>query len=177
MTRAPRFGFRPLEEEDLPLIRAWLSRPHLLEWWGPEPNVEEVREKYLPRIAGEEAARPFIALLDDEPAGYIQSYRADAVPGWWPDDPGPEVLGIDQFLADGDRLDRGLGTATVSRFVALLFEDAGVDEVRLDPRPDNLRAIRCYEKVGFRAVREITTPDGRALWMRLRREQWMPLPR
>ncbi len=79
------------------------------------------------------------------------------------------MLGIDQFLGDGERLDRGLGTAIVSQFAARLFEDPSVTEIRLDPRPDNLRAIRCYEKAGFRAVGPITTPDGPALWMILER--------
>lgn len=165
----PRFEFRPLEASDLPMLFGWLHRPHLLRWWGPAPTRDEVREKYLPRIAGEEAAHPFVASLDGVPAGYVQWYAAGADPGWWPDEPGAGVVGIDQFLADGDRLDRGLGTAMVARFVALLFEDPGVTEVRLDPHPDNRRAIRCYEKVGFRRAGEITTPDGPALMMCLRR--------
>ena len=99
------------------------------------------------------------------------------------------MLGIDQFLADGDRLDRGLGTAMISSFLARLFADPEVTEVRVDPRPENARAIRCYEKVGFRAVQPITTPDGPALMMVLdrstfaRRWPWWterppsPLPR
>lgn len=65
-----KFEFRPLREEDLPLLQEWLDRPHVREVWGPEG---------------------------------IQSYRAWAVSGWYSDDPGPGVWGIDQFLADGDR--------------------------------------------------------------------------
>lgn len=165
-----RFTFRPLAEEDLPLLREWLSRPHLQErWWEGEVSLDGLRERYLPRIAGADAARPFVALLDGEPAGYIQAYDASAGPAWWPDRPGPGVVGIDQFLADGDRLGRGLGTAMVSAFVARLLEDPEVTEVRVDPRPDNLRAIRCYAKVGFREVGSITTPDGPALMMVLER--------
>lgn len=161
------FEFRRLRQGDLPLLLEWLNRPHLREWWGPERTLDEVREKYLPRIAGEEAAQPYIASLDDEPVGYIQSYRAGAVPGWYSDDPGPGVWGIDQFLADGDRLGKGLGTEMVTQFIDLLFEDPTVTEIRLDPHPDNARAIRCYEKVGFARAGEIVTPDGRALLMRL----------
>lgn len=170
---SPRFEFRPLVEADIPMLFRWLRRPHLVEWWRGEQTAEDVRAKYLPRIAGEEAARPFIALLDGEPCGYIQYYRASAGnPDWWPDTPGPGVLGIDQFLADENRLNRGLGTAMVSRFVALLFEDSAVNEIRVDPRPDNARAIRCYEKVGFHAAGDIDTPDGPALMMVLERTKF-----
>lgn len=162
-----KFEFRRLREADLPLLHEWLDRPHVRETWGSEGTLDDLREKYLPRIAGEDAAQPYIASLDGEPVGYIQSYRAWAVSGWYADDPGPGVWGIDQFLADGDRLGMGLGTAMVSQFVARLFEDPAVTEVRLDPHPDNHRAIRCYEKAGFVRAREIVTPDGRALLMRL----------
>jgi RimJ/RimL family protein N-acetyltransferase len=75
------------------------------------------------------------------------------------------MRGIDQFLADADQLGRGLGTAMVSAFVARLFEDPAVTRVQTDPAPDNRRAVRCYEKAGFRPDREIDTPDGRALVM------------
>lgn len=131
--------------------------------------LDGLREKYLPRIAGADAARLFVALLDGEPAGYIQVYDASAGPEWWPDRPGAGVVGIDQFLGDVDRLGWRLGTAMVSAFVARLLEDLAVTEVRVDPRPDNLRAIRCYVKMGFREVGPITTPDGPALLMVLER--------
>lgn len=157
--------FRPLEEADLPMLREWLGRPHLREGWGPQRTLDEIREKYLPRIAGDDVARPFVATVDGVSVGYIQWYRAGAVLGWWLDDPGPDVVGIDLFVADGERLDQGLGTSMVSQFVRLLFEDPDVTEVRVDPHPANGRAIRCYEKAGFERVDEITTPDGPALMM------------
>jgi len=169
--RAERFQFRPLTPADLPLLRAWLNRPHLQQWWREEEaTVEGLRDRYLPRIAGDDAARPFLAYRDGEPVGYIQYYDASAGdPDWWPDTPGPGVRGIDQFLADENRLGQGLGTAMVSQFVAHLMEDPAVTEIRVDPRPDNARAIACYRKAGFRDVGVITTPDGPALMMVLTR--------
>ena len=161
------FEFKPLAESDLPMLMEWLNRPHLREWWRDEAaSIETVREKYLPRIMGDDDAQPFLACRDGEALGYIQYYRAAAGdPAWWPDQPGPGVVGIDQFLADEERLDQGLGTDMISEFVAQLFADPAVTEIRVDPRPDNLRAIRCYARVGFRAIGRITTPDGPALMM------------
>lgn len=57
----------------------------------------------------------------------------------------------------------------ITQFAEFLFEDPSVTEIRVDPRPDNLRAIRCYEKVGFQGAAEITNPDGPALMMILSR--------
>lgn len=70
---------------------------------------------------------------------------------------------IDQFFALGDRLDQELGTAMVRQFTAWLMEDPEVTEIRVDPSPYNGRAIRCYEKAGFKLAGEITTRDGSAL--------------
>jgi aminoglycoside 6'-N-acetyltransferase Ib len=74
-----------------------------------------------------------------------------------------EFRGIDQFLADAHSLDRGLGTRMVREFVQFLFEDPAVTRIQADPAPSNLRAIRCYEKVGFRRVGVVSTPDGAAM--------------
>lgn len=170
-----KFEFRPLTESDIPLLHEWLCKPHLKRWWRAETSLEDVRNKYLPRIAGVDAATPYLAYLGDEPVGYIQSYNVtDGTPNWWPDEPGNGVMGIDQFIADGERLGQGLGTAMVSQFVAFLMLDPHITEIRVDPRPDNERAVRCYTKVGFREAGPITTPDGPAIMMVLSRSTANP---
>jgi aminoglycoside 6'-N-acetyltransferase Ib len=159
--------FRALTMSDLPLLHEWLTRPHVREWWGAPDTLEEITAEYGPVIAGTLPHECFLALKDQTPIGFIQSY----VPalcheeGWWLDEHEPGVRGIDQFLANSDQLGQGLGTAMVRRFVLRLFADASVTRVQTDPDPTNGRAIRCYEKAGFGAVREVDTPDGRALLM------------
>jgi RimJ/RimL family protein N-acetyltransferase len=136
------------------MVATWLTRPHVAEWWnGP--------------IALEPGLRQFLALLEGQAIGYVQSYQAVACQGdgWWLDVQDPGVHGIDQFLADGEKLGQGLGTEMVRAFVGELFADPTVRRVQADPSPANGRAIRCYEKAGFRRVREIVTPDGPALLM------------
>ena len=162
-----RFEFRPLADADLPMLHEWLSRPHVAEWWGAPSSFSGVVAEYGSRDANDAPHEAYVALADGGPIGFIQSY----VPvkchheGWWLDEHDPGVRGIDQFLADGDHLGRGLGTSMIRAFVSRLFSDPAVTRVQTDPDPDNARAIRCYEKAGFRAVRELDTPDGRALLM------------
>ena len=166
MADTPAITFRPLTVADLPLLHDWLSRPHVVEWWEPARSLAEIEEEYVPVIAGETDVRAYVALAGGEPIGYIQSYVAmDSGDGWWLDERDPGVRGIDQFLANADQLGRGLGTAMVRAFVRQLFADPAVTRIQTDPSPDNRRAIRCYEKAGFRAVGEVETPDGLALLM------------
>jgi len=161
----PAIDFRPMLASDLAMFREWLGRPHVAEWWDGVPSHEELMEEYAPAVPRLDVAH-YIVLMDDAPIGFIQSYVAkDAGGGWWPDEQDPGVRGIDQFLANESQLGRGIGTRMVRAFGDRLFADPGVTRIQTDPSPKNGRAIRCYEKAGFRAVREVITPDGPALLM------------
>ena len=157
-----------MDEADLPMLHEWLKRAHVREWWaGDEADLpfEEIRTRYLPRVMAEERVTPYVALLDGRPVGYAQSYVAmGSGGGWWEDIRDPGVRGIDQFLCEASDLGKGIGTQLVGALVAKLFEDPAVTRVQTDPDPRNARAIRCYEKAGFRAVGTIRTPDGDALY-------------
>jgi AacA4 family aminoglycoside N(6')-acetyltransferase len=165
--------FRPMLDEDLPMLQAWIGRPHVREWWAGEEadfSPERFRAFYLPRVMAEERVTPYIAMLGDRPVGYAQSYVAmGSGGGWWNEIGDPGVRGIDQFLCEASDLGKGLGTRMVKAFVARLFADPAVTRIQTDPDPANTRAIRCYEKAGFRAMDTIITPDGPALYMALDR--------
>jgi RimJ/RimL family protein N-acetyltransferase len=155
--------FEPMTEADVPMVAEWLGRPHVTEWWGPRPSTDEVRERYL---SGDGSTVSYLAYLGDEAVGFIQSYIAmGSGDGWWTEETDPGVRGIDQLLADPARLGRGLGAQLVAEFVAFLFEDPSTTKVQADPAVGNARAIRSYEKVGFRRVGTVTTPDGEAMLM------------
>jgi AacA4 family aminoglycoside N(6')-acetyltransferase len=160
---------RLMVDDDIPMLHDWLNRPHIVEWWGGEaerPSLEEARAKYLPRILAAERVIPYIAMVESTPIGYAQSYVAlGSGGGWWTEETDPGVRGIDQSLADPELLGKGWGTKLVSALVDLLFLDPAVTKIQTDPAPNNARAIRCYEKAGFRQVKTVVTPDGPAVYM------------
>lgn len=160
---------RLMNGSDLPTLHDWLNRPHIVEWWGGEaarPSLDEVMADYRPSVLAEAAVTPYIAMLDQEPIGFAQSYIAlGSGDGWWAEETDPGVRGIDQSLANAADLNKGLGTRLVIALVELLFSDPAVTKIQTDPAPNNHRAIRCYEKAGFVQEKVITTPDGPAVYM------------
>ncbi|HEY0466474.1 MAG TPA: GNAT family N-acetyltransferase [Polyangiaceae bacterium] len=165
----PAFSFHPLRDTDLSLLHEWLNRAHVAEWWGDQRDLEYVRQSFGADLDSPMIAM-FLAHLGAEPVGYIQVYQVlGADPEWWTDETDPGARGIDQFLANAEQLGQGLGSSMVRQFVTRLFDDPQVTRVQTDPSPNNGRAIRAYEKAGFRRLAEVTTPDGPALLMRIER--------
>jgi RimJ/RimL family protein N-acetyltransferase len=165
------FRFERVTDADLAMLYEWVNRPHVAEWWDAPFSLEEVALEFAPRPR-EGGVAHYIAHSDERPVGFVQSYvAAGSGGGWWPDERDPGVVGIDLFLADPVDLGKGLGTAMIEAFVARLFEDPAVVRIQIDPDPENARAIRCYEKVGFAAVGIVETPDGPALLMTLPRSR------
>jgi RimJ/RimL family protein N-acetyltransferase len=161
------FRFEPLAEADRPLLLEWLRRPHVSEWWEGPYDAERVRAEFPdPDVK----VAQYLAHQGGRRVGFIQSYVvAGAGGGWWEGERDPGARGIDQFLADSADLGKGLGTRMIAAFVARLFEDPAVTKIQTDPDPENARAVRCYEKVGFERVGLVETPDGHALLMTLAR--------
>lgn len=174
---ASAITFRALTESDLPVLHLWLARPHVTEWWGPAPTLEEVRAEYLPRLTLPDVApldapagvAQYLAYEGDTPFAYIQAYRvmAHQADGWWLDETDPFAMGVDQFIGLSERLGQGLGTRLLQAFIAFIFSDPRVTSIQTDPDPTNARAIACYRRAGFTDVGLVETLDGPALLMRI----------
>ncbi len=163
---AKHVTFQPLTASDLPVLHAWLQRPHVAEWWGHPHTLQAVEAEYLPVVRGQSTTRAYTAWLNGQAVGFIQSYVVlGSGDGWWEQETDPGARGIDQFLCNANQLNQGLGTAMVACFCNTLLADPAVTQVQADPSPGNLRAVRCYQRAGFQPVGEVTTPDGLAMLM------------
>ena len=144
---AHRYAFRPVTDADMPLIAAWLAEPHVARWWGEaDQELDEIRQHMTSATV-----RPFVILIDDEPAGYMQSYDIHAeVDHPYRDQPEGSI-GIDLSIGEPELIGKGHGPRIIDAFVELLFAK-GVPRVVIDPDPANDAAIRAYTKAGFRVV-------------------------
>lgn len=158
--------FHRLQPKDLHLIHHWLNQAHVSEWWETSGSYVDIEEEFLPLTDPNATTCGYLAWLDEEPIGFIQSYVVkDSGDGWWEEETDPGARGIDQFLGNIQQLNQGLGTAMIQAFTELLFTDPRVTKIQTDPSPENARALRCYTKAGFTPLKTVMTPDGLALLM------------
>ena len=159
--------FHPFEEKHLPLFRHWLNQEHIkLVWQEPESD-EELKDKFLTKLP-QRGVRSFVICENESPIGYIQYYEAAKIGGgWWPDEK-PGVFGVDLMIGEPHLIGQGLGPRVIKEFTSVIrLHEPQASSLIIDPEPNNKKAIRAFQKVGFEIECEITTPGGAALLMRL----------
>ena len=145
------------DDGDYRLMSKWLTDKKVFEWVYGRDNPHSlavVREKNGPRARGEDSVVPFLVYYLESPIGYIQFSPLDEAEGieyGFTDIEG--TYSLDLFIGEVSMWNRGIGTTAVSALVQHLFKTVGASRLTVDPTTTNLRAIRCYEKCGFRKVR------------------------
>lgn len=156
--KSARLLVRELDEEDVVLMANWLSDPRVLEYYEGRDrphDVARVQEKYLG--PPKSATTCCIVEWDGAAIGYIQFYPLSAYPdheqSLYGHRTGGAIYGIDLFIGEPELWGRGIGTELVAAMTEYLFDAKEADKVAIDPQTRNARAIRCYEKAGFRKVK------------------------
>ena len=147
--------FRPLTSDDFLLLLAWLSKEHVKRWWN---DGDDTLEKVANHYGKEEKDVARFILIEEgnseKPLGYFQYYfNQDG------------SIGIDQFIGEESYLNRGIGEKAIRMFIQMIMRQHNPTAIILDPSPDNKRAIRCYEKVGFKHYETKKDKDGNSAYM------------
>lgn len=151
--------FKPLEEKDMRLFFTWVKKPHIAQWWKSD-TYEKFFEKYHPKMASQNFVFPFIMYINEKPIGYIQYYLADKVDnGWWMKTHGQAgTIGMDIIIGETDYIGKGFGPMLIKKFIEKIYQETKASKIIIDPSVNNIAAIRCYEKIGFKRVKEIDSP-------------------
>jgi aminoglycoside 6'-N-acetyltransferase len=147
-----RVRLRPGDERDAPVLSAILAEPEVASWWGNPDPVSVVAAG----LRGDDESVLLVVETAGHVIGGIQYHEEN--------DPMYRHAGIDIYLSARGQ-GQGLGTEAVGLLARYLCEQRGHHRLTIDPAADNHRAIRCYEKVGFRRVGVLRQyergPDGR----------------
>lgn len=145
----PRVALLPLHPRHVPTLWRLHQTPEVSRWWGePDEDFPWVQAPAVPMAVtlrgGGDAVRGFVQYAEET-------------------DPMYRHAGIDVFL-DPAVHGRGLGREVVAVLATYLIDVLGHERLVIDPAVDNVRAIACYEAVGFRPVgvmrRYERLPDG-----------------
>jgi aminoglycoside 6'-N-acetyltransferase len=130
---------RSSTRDDTDAVFAIASEPVVSEWWG-EPS----RAALEAELSGDEPELVSLVIeVEGQIAGAIQ-FHEELEPDF-------KHAGIDLFLGAAWH-GRALGTEAISVLARYLCDERGHHRLTIDPAADNARAIRSYEKAGFRAV-------------------------
>jgi aminoglycoside 6'-N-acetyltransferase len=148
--RGDRVLLRPVDAGDVARLAEILREPEVARWWGSF-DEERVREDFL-----EDDDVLVLAIeAGGEAIGLIQAYEED--------DPDYRHASLDIFLATA-RHGEGLAGEAIRLLARHLFDERGHHRLTIDPSAANERAIRAYERVGFRRVGVMRSyeraPDG-----------------
>lgn len=159
---------------DLRLLHEWLRRPHVQRWWKDRETYEEIVEHYLPSIEGTDPTALYIALLDQQPIGFVQTYLVSDYPEYAAlMEVGAGVAGVDLLIGDEELTGQGLGSEILRRFVEeLVFASAATTSCIADPDVRNVASLRAFEKAGFRVVKEFVDPEDGELHALVRRDRY-----
>ena len=151
---------RAVTREDLPRFVEWFSDPDVrryLDMYLPFSLAQEERwfDNLLERMEKRETVMFTIETgEDDARIGNISLFDVN-----WKDR--HAELGI--TIGDQDYWSRGYGTDAIRTMLELAFYQMNLHRVALRVHADNARAIRAYEKVGFRhegSLRESVFREG-----------------
>jgi aminoglycoside 6'-N-acetyltransferase len=152
-----RLTLRPLDLEDFPRFLQWVQDPDVARW---RVGIERASDAAGVRRHDFEDAEPGahrdVLEKASRPVGYVQwgPLEAEArVACGYPTE--AAVFGIDLFRGEPGSSGRGLGAGVVRAVAEHIRRCHGAYRGVLDPGVENARAIRAYEKAGFRVVRRL----------------------
>lgn len=145
------------------MLGDWLRHPEVTAWWpDPDRQIVSIREDL-----DNPAMTQWIAQAGDGPTaiplGYAQHYPAHHWPAPHFADLPADAIALDVF---GAPTGFGRGGVWLRALSDTLIRSATC--LAIDPSPENRRAIRAYEKAGFRGIRNATDSAGAQVWVMTR---------
>jgi RimJ/RimL family protein N-acetyltransferase len=156
-----RVTLRPFQPEDVPTLRAWHDDADVMRYWGD-------RHPILPAHSFEADIAPNGRFTQFDENGYFGicdesgrligriDYEGFRLP--------ERAAELSILIGEKDAWSKGYGSEAITLLLEWLFNDRGAHRVWLEVFPENTRAQRAYEKVGFvreGTLRETWLVDGR----------------
>ncbi|MCC3156597.1 GNAT family N-acetyltransferase [Hymenobacter sp. 15J16-1T3B] len=169
LLQGARVTLRPLTPADKDLFYQWAVRsdatPFIFNTADDArlPSWEQLFSDYQPHYfdpSDPAQGQSFGILAEDRLIGQV---NYDGI------DPLDNSTELDIWIASSTDTSRGYGTDALNTLVEYLFRELGVEVCTIVPAASNTRAVRTYEKAGFRLAREVTHNQVR--WLHMERQR------
>lgn len=145
----PSVSLAPFDpSRDLPVLAELLRHAHVIRWWGdPDEALAGIREH--------PAATEALIEVDSVPVGFVcwQTLSPDELAAAGLSDLPADLIDVDIMIGDPGLLGRGVGPAALALLLARLRADR-VGMAGIATAVTNTRALRAFEKAGFRPYRD-----------------------
>jgi len=132
---------------DLPLLQRWDEEPHVVE---SDPNDDWHWETELAKTPA--WREQLVAEVDGRAIGFVQIIDPAREESHYWGDCATDLAAIDIWIGEADALGQGYGSVIMQQAIDRCFADLRVRAILIDPLASNTRAIRFYERFGFRFV-------------------------
>ena len=174
--------FRKLEKSDFPLLLEWLNERIVKQWVYPKDDVtiEWIEKKYSERLLQNSFVKPYIAQIDGNDVCYIQTFFQIDEPEYekyFKEYTADEnTMGVDLWIGNKEYIHKGYGKYILSSFLKeIVFSNIKAKRCLIDPDPNNKIAIKAYEKVGFKHIKNVKVKNEEFYIMELHKKNFKPL--
>ncbi|GAB6121273.1 GNAT family N-acetyltransferase [Dysgonomonas termitidis] len=150
MTRENKQGpitLQPVRDEDVPMIKQWLYKEYILEWYHePDEWIREIEER-----EGEFGfLNHYIVYDGNTPFAFCQYYDCfDAQEEWYTVSYPARTYSIDYLIGESSYLGRGYGKAIVKALINKIKSHEGAMEIVVKPEKENIPSCKTLLSCGF----------------------------
>lgn len=153
--------FRKLSnnKEDYEKLYNWCKNEFVYEWFEQRIlSYDEIVNKYKTKLENKKQ-NLYIVKSNNKDIGLVQIYKFEEdvkVSGL---DKYKNTYEYDLFIGEEEYLNKGIGKKIIDSINDIIYKKYNADSIILRPFKRNERAIKCYEKCGFKIVDEYKGED------------------
>jgi RimJ/RimL family protein N-acetyltransferase len=147
-----KISLRPMKPKEVELIYRWANNPDVMPYWygrrrtwyGRRRTLKQIKDDWKPHYFSDKdphSGRCFAIEVNDEPIGMVNYNKIDRE---------NKSVDMDIMIGQKEQWDKGYGTDALKTFCGFLFIKFKLNRIWLGAYIYNVRAIRAYEKAGFK---------------------------
>ena len=160
---------RPLLQDEAELVYEWATSSDATPYWYGEmygdqiPSREDFFADFKPHYFDEsdpEKGRAFAIEIDGNIIGHVHYNNIDR---------SDNSVELDIMIMDRENWNRGYGSDALRALSSYLFEHKGIGTCFIEAILKNPRAVRAYQKAGFRTTKTFERMGGKRIRLERRK--------